>query len=141
MSHVRKAALPLLVVAMGAALAACSRNEQAADAATTPVAGLGAVAWVCAFHAVMLGGLLALADAVLGRQLPYTHGHPDLWAAAWVLVAAQLGRLLHRTGSFRWWTWVVFPVPLLFFDLVFLRSLVRTGVHRSVRWRGREVRL
>lgn len=38
MSHVRKAALPLLVVALGAALAACSRNEQAADAATTPVA-------------------------------------------------------------------------------------------------------
>src|SRR5690606_3789967 len=38
MSHVRKAALPLLAVALGAALAACSRNEQAADAATTPVA-------------------------------------------------------------------------------------------------------
>lgn len=39
MSHVRKAALPLLVVALGAALAACSRNEDAADAATTtPVA-------------------------------------------------------------------------------------------------------
>jgi len=38
MSHVRKAALPLLVVAMGAALAACSRNEEAAGAAPAPVA-------------------------------------------------------------------------------------------------------
>lgn len=38
MPHVRRAALPLLVVALGATLAACSRNEQAADAAATPAA-------------------------------------------------------------------------------------------------------
>src|SRR5690606_6777783 len=37
MSHVRKTALPLLVVAMGAALSACSRNEEAAGAAPAPV--------------------------------------------------------------------------------------------------------
>jgi 4,4'-diaponeurosporenoate glycosyltransferase len=32
-------------------------------------------------------------------------------------------------------------VPLLAFDVVFARSVVRTVVRRSVRWRGRDVRL
>jgi 4,4'-diaponeurosporenoate glycosyltransferase len=49
--------------------------------------------------------------------------------------------VLRRLGSFAWWTWALFPVPLVAFDLVFARSVVRTLVRRSVRWRGREVRL
>jgi 4,4'-diaponeurosporenoate glycosyltransferase len=47
--------------------------------------------------------------------------------------------MLRRLGSFRWWTWAVFPVPLAAFDLIFARSAVWTVVHRSVRWRGRDV--
>jgi 4,4'-diaponeurosporenoate glycosyltransferase len=54
--------------------------------------------------------------------------------AAW-----QLRWVLRRTGSFRWWTWVLFPVPLLAFDVIFARSAALTVVRRSVRWRGREV--
>jgi 4,4'-diaponeurosporenoate glycosyltransferase len=101
----------------------------AVDAPTGPT--LAAVAWIGVHHAVAVGAAAAVVD----------HDGWGLWAAAWVLVAAQLGRLLHRLGSFRWWTWVLFPVPLVFFDLVFARSLVRTVVRRSVRWRGREVRV
>jgi 4,4'-diaponeurosporenoate glycosyltransferase len=70
-----------------------------------------------------------------------THGHPAAWAAAYVVVAAQLRWVLGRLGSFRWWTWLLFPVPLLAFDLIFARSLARTVVGHSVQWRGREVRL
>ena len=46
-----------------------------------------------------------------------------------------------RIGSFSWWTWALFPVPLLVFDLVFARSAALTAVRRSVRWRGRTVDL
>jgi 4,4'-diaponeurosporenoate glycosyltransferase len=60
---------------------------------------------------------------------------------AWLVVAWQLRALLRRLGSFRWWSWVLFPVPLLAFDLIFVRSAVRTVVRRSVRWRGRHVDL
>jgi 4,4'-diaponeurosporenoate glycosyltransferase len=58
-----------------------------------------------------------------------------------VLVAGHLRAVLHRAGTFRWWTWALFPVPLLAFDVVFARSAARTIVRRSVRWRGREVDL
>ena len=118
-----------------------TKNFASGAAATTPGPGVGAVAWVCAHHAVAVGGVLALAGTLTGRDLPLTQGHPALWALAWVLVAWQLGWLLRRIGSFRWWTWALFPLPLLAFDLVFARSLVHTVVRRSVQWRGREVRL
>ena len=55
--------------------------------------------------------------------------------------AAQLRSILHRIGSFRWWTWMLFPVCLLAFDVVFARSAALTAVRRSVRWRGRDVDL
>ncbi|MBA2953891.1 glycosyltransferase [Nocardioides sp. MAH-18] len=118
-----------------------TKNFASGASAATPVPALGAVAWVSAHHAVAVGTSLAVAGALTGRDLPTAHGHPALWALAWVLVACQLRSVLRRLGSFRWWTWALFPVPLLAFDLVFARSLVRTVVRRSVRWRGREVRL
>jgi 4,4'-diaponeurosporenoate glycosyltransferase len=70
-----------------------------------------------------------------------THGPAALWALAWVVTAWQLRSILRRMGSFRWWSWVLFPVPLLAFDLLFARSVALTVVRRSVRWRGREVDL
>jgi 4,4'-diaponeurosporenoate glycosyltransferase len=78
---------------------------------------------------------------VTGRASPLTYGDPALWALAWAAVAWQLRSLLRRVGSFRWWTWVLFPVPLLAFDVIFARSAALTMVRRSVRWRGRRVDL
>jgi 4,4'-diaponeurosporenoate glycosyltransferase len=118
-----------------------TKNFASGASATQAGPGAGAVAWVCAHHAVAVGGTLALAGAVMGRDLPLTHGHLALWAAAWVVIAWQLRRLLRRIGSFRWWTWALFPAPLVVFDLVFARSILQTALRRSVRWRGREVRL
>jgi 4,4'-diaponeurosporenoate glycosyltransferase len=90
---------------------------------------------------VAVGALLALAGAASGADLQVARGDLALWMAAWVVVAVQLRSVLRRLGSFRWWAWLLFPVPLVAFDLVFARSAVRTVVRRSVRWRGREVRL
>jgi 4,4'-diaponeurosporenoate glycosyltransferase len=64
-----------------------------------------------------------------------------VWTVAWIGFALQLRSLLRRVGSFRWWTWSMFPGPLLAFDVVFARSAALTLVRRSVRWRGREVDL
>ena len=101
----------------------------ASAAAAGPTAGT--VAWLCAHHAVAFGALLAV-----------VRGDPSWWwVLAWLAVAVQLRSLQRRLGTFRWWTWAVFPVPLLAFDLVFARSLLLTGVRRSVWWRGRAVRL
>ena len=99
----------------------------ASAAATGPT--LAAVLWLCAHHAVAVGAVLAV-----------LRGDPSWWwVPAWLLVALQLRSVLGRLGTFRWWTWALFPVPLLAFDVLFVRSLLRTVVRRSVRWRGRDV--
>ncbi len=122
-------------------VAGWSKNMASGASATSPGPGLGSALWVSAHHAVAVGGLLALVDATIGAPGLPVVGHPLLWALAWVAVAAQLRSVLRRTGSFRWWTWALFPVPLLAFDAIFARSAVQTGIRRSVRWRGREVPL
>jgi len=53
------------------------------------------------------------------------------------LYAAQLHLLLRRIGSFRWYTSLLYPVPLVFFVLVFIRSWSRSG--RQVTWKGRRI--
>jgi 4,4'-diaponeurosporenoate glycosyltransferase len=118
-----------------------TKNVASGAAAASPGPAFGAVAWVCAHHAVAVGAALSLAAAASGHDVPLSHGGAALWAVAWVAVSWQLRSMLRRLGSFRWWTWAVFPVPLLAFDIVFARSLVGTVVRRSVRWRGRDVRV
>jgi 4,4'-diaponeurosporenoate glycosyltransferase len=111
----------------------------ASDAA--PSATAATVAWISAHHAVAVGAFLSLLVAVVGQGSSVLVGSPALWAVAYVAVALQLRWVLGRAGSFRWWAWALFPVPLLAFDLVFARSLALTVVRRSVSWRGREVSL
>lgn len=118
-----------------------TKNIASGASAAAPLPTATSVLWLSAHHAVAVGGLLALLAAVTGELAPVTVGHPALWVVAWVAVAWQLRSLLRGAGSFRWWCWALFPVPLLAFDVLFARSAALTVVRRSVRWRGREVRL
>ena len=67
------------------------------------------------------------------------------WAGAgWTLalyavVVAQLWWVMRRIGSFGIATAVLFPVTIVFFVAVFLRSAVRTVMRAPVRWKGRDV--
>lgn len=112
------------------------------------------VLWVCGHHIVALGAggaLVAAGAAVVGGEPVGGLGgvvDPDgpgtllvLWLAAWAVVAGQLRWLLARAGSFRWWTWALFPLPLLAFDVLCAVSAGNTLVRRTVRWRGRAVPL
>lgn len=63
----------------------------------------------------------------------------SLWSALLYLAfALQFGILLRRVGSFCWLTALLYPVPLLFYLAVFVRSLRRSG--KAVTWKGREIR-
>ncbi|SED29539.1 4,4'-diaponeurosporenoate glycosyltransferase [Nocardioides exalbidus] len=119
-------------------VAGWSKNIASGATAADPRAAVTTVAWVATHHAVAVGAVLALLAPVTSAE---PVGSPALWAIAYAATALDVRRLLHRVGTFRWWTWLLFPVPLLAFDLVFARSLVDTTVRRSVRWRGREVDL
>lgn len=52
---------------------------------------------------------------------------------------AQLWLMFRQVGRFGVLTAALFPVPLTFFVVVFVRSLWRTHVRHSVTWRGRAV--
>ena len=63
----------------------------------------------------------------------------SVWAApVYLLFALQLGVMFRRVGTFRWYTTLLYPVPLVFFFAVFTWSLLRSG--RQVTWKGRTIR-
>ncbi len=114
-----------------------SKNIASGATAASPLSSLATVLWICAHHVVAVGGVGAVVDAASGDAGAST----TAWAVAWLLAAVQLRSVLRTAGTFRWWTWVLFPLPLLAFDLVFARSALLTLVRRSVHWRGRPVDL
>jgi 4,4'-diaponeurosporenoate glycosyltransferase len=60
------------------------------------------------------------------------------WGTAYLLCAAQVAWFSRQVGAFRWYTALLYPVPLIFFFAVFARSAMRSG--KSVSWKGREIR-
>lgn len=97
----------------------------AAGAARTPRAVLLLlVAWMVGLTLVPLGWLASGGGAV--------------WAGLYLLCAVQVGWLSRRVGSFHLGSALLYPVPLLFFFAVFIRSALRSG--RTVTWKGREIR-
>ena len=61
------------------------------------------------------------------------------WGALYLGYAAQTYWMLFRIGSFRPYTALLYPIPLLFFILVFARSLVLVFLLRRVSWKERTV--
>jgi 4,4'-diaponeurosporenoate glycosyltransferase len=60
------------------------------------------------------------------------------WGAVYLLCAAQVAWISRLVGAFRWYTALLYPVPLIFFFAVFARSAMRSG--KAVTWKGREIR-
>lgn len=118
-----------------------TKNFASGASAAAPGPTAVAVLWVAVHHAVAFGALLAAVAIVVGHHIPLETGPMVMWALGWVFVAVQMRGFLRRIGSFRWWTWLLFPLPLLAFDAIFARSVFLTAIHRSVRWRGRDVRI
>lgn len=98
----------------------------------------GSAFWLCG-HWLVVG---AAASWVVGSLVSST-AVPllpvPLVLAGWLAVALQFRHLLRRVGSFRWWAWALFPLPLLGFGALFAWSVVLTSWRGEVRWRGRVV--
>lgn len=60
------------------------------------------------------------------------------WGAVYALCVAQVCWFSRQIGSFRWFTALLYPVPLIFFFAVFARSAMRSG--KQVTWKGRDIR-
>lgn len=77
---------------------------------------------------VWMGGLL------LG---PFLLATGWLGCAIYLLFAAQLYVLWQRIGAFYWYTALLFPIPLVFYFLVFAWAVLRSG--KTVSWKGRKI--
>ncbi len=93
---------------------------------------------------VLIAAWLSLPLEAVWRVARLAMGGPDtggvaLAAAVYALAAAQLWWMLRRAGSFGPGTALLFPLPLLTFLVVFVRSVVLTLARRPVRWKGRPV--
>jgi 4,4'-diaponeurosporenoate glycosyltransferase len=62
-----------------------------------------------------------------------------VWIFLYLIFAAQLYWMLARIGSYRWYTAFFFPVPLVFFVVIFFWSCISTYIIRSVQWKGRTI--
>ena len=59
------------------------------------------------------------------------------WCPVYLLCAAQVAWFSRHVGAFRWYTALLYPVPLVFFFVVFAWSALRSG--KRVSWKGREI--
>ena len=62
------------------------------------------------------------------------------WFVLNVLYIFQVHWMLLRVGNFGFSTALLFQIPLLFFVIVFLTSVLRIFLIRKVRWKGRNVK-
>ncbi|MDX9972312.1 MAG: glycosyltransferase family 2 protein [FCB group bacterium] len=91
--------------------------------------------------------LLPIVGWIAGAFLPVTFvaaaafradsGSMLVWACVYVLFALQTLSFLRRIGSFRVVTALAYPVPLIFFVLVFTRAAILSALGRRVLWKGR----
>ena len=99
----------------------------AAGAGKTPLPLLLlAIAW--------LGGLLMAVGGLVSAPIA------PFGCIAYGLYATQVAWLMRRVGTFQWFTALLFPVPLIFYFVIFTRSAWQNVRKKSVTWKGRQIR-
>jgi 4,4'-diaponeurosporenoate glycosyltransferase len=60
-----------------------------------------------------------------------------IWGILYIAFATQIYWMLYRIGNFKPYTALLFPVPLLFFVIVFIYSFIIIFIRKNVNWKGR----
>jgi len=101
----------------------------AGSSMTTPATMLLSIFWlsgaVLAF-AVAVAALFTGLDALTAGLMYFAYAVAFYWMARGI-------------GSFSIWTALLYPLPLIFFFLVFVRSAILNCTHKTVIWRGRKI--
>jgi 4,4'-diaponeurosporenoate glycosyltransferase len=88
--------------------------------------------------------LLLVIGWMTGLMLPLVGlafaGDPVRWLAVYGACAIQVFWLLRRVGTFHWSTALFYPAPLIFYFVVFTRSVLRSRNKQTVAWKGRQIR-
>jgi 4,4'-diaponeurosporenoate glycosyltransferase len=110
-----------------------TKNIARGAASAPPVPVAATVVWVAAMMATTITALTGVVRWCSGGDGPW------LALVAYASVAVHVVWVLRRVGSFRVLTGLLFPLPVLFFVVVFARSAVLAAFRRPVRWRDRMV--
>jgi 4,4'-diaponeurosporenoate glycosyltransferase len=117
-----------------AVLEGFTKNFYAGASGTPLWCVLAIVAWVSGAIVAAWAGITFGLAALLGSA-----GPGWLAAAYYVAFAVQLGLMLRPLGNFGL-TWAVFPLPLVFFLIGFVCSLL-AAMRGAVTWKGRRIDL
>ncbi|SFE09237.1 4,4'-diaponeurosporenoate glycosyltransferase [Paenibacillus algorifonticola] len=119
---------------LGSMFRGWSKRFAAGAASTAPFVAFAVSLWLAgAISAVSLvlsplAGQMQVDDWLLGMGV-----------ASYAAYSLQLVLWLRKTGSFKWWTALLYPLPLGLFMLFFAYSLFTTFIRRKVTWKGRVV--
>ncbi|MFP4373781.1 MAG: glycosyltransferase [Spirochaetaceae bacterium] len=102
-------------------------------------AGTG-IAMILIVTAWMAGAGVAIRLLVAG-SLAQTPPRLLLGLAAYLIYVAQIHWMQVRIGNFGFLSAVLYPFTLLFFVVVFVRSLQLTWLKQTVRWKGRDIKV
>ena len=85
---------------------------------------------------LVIAWMIGLMTAPLGLAFA---AKPLPWLAAYGLCVAQVWQMLRGVGTFHWSAALFFPVPLIFYFVVFARSVRRSRNKQTVVWKGRQI--
>ncbi|MBL9114682.1 MAG: glycosyltransferase [Verrucomicrobiaceae bacterium] len=60
-----------------------------------------------------------------------------LWGIIYLAAALSVALVMSRVGRFRWASYLLYPIPLIFFYILFAVSSLRSG--KKVTWKGRVI--
>jgi 4,4'-diaponeurosporenoate glycosyltransferase len=89
------------------------------------------ICWVAGGFVVSVWLLILLLGSNMQAAVP--------WTALHVLYILQIYWILKRMGNYNLYTAVLYPLPFVFFAVVFFISLLRTFFLREVSWKGRKI--
>ncbi len=98
-----------------------------------PIFSLLAAVWVTGCFEAMFA--LLKAPSSLPSATPMEAG-----IVVYLLYAATIWWMLKGIGRFKWWAAALFPLPLVFFALIMVWSLILTYIIGRVEWKGRTIR-
>jgi len=89
------------------------------------------IAWITG----AIGSTRHLIQAVIVTDISLV----TLWGLLYIAYAIQIYWMLYRIGNFKPYTALLFPIPLLFFLIVFVYSFIIIFIRKNVSWKGRTI--
>lgn len=90
---------------------------------------------------VWIGGGISAAFYAISAISSLNTSSILIWTAAYLGYVIQIYWMLFRLGTFKFYTALFYPIPLLFFLSIFVYSIFLVFIKKTVRWKGEKISL